>query len=110
MCSSDLARTSPNLDQFAVGKRHVIHVLAHDQGELARRFANPKLDKFDGVSLTHDLDDAPPVLEGVAAHFECETESLLEGGDHWIVLSRVHDYQTHEQRPLLFWSGKLTSV
>ena len=105
-----IARTSPNLDQFAVGKRHVIHVLAHDQGELARRFANPKLDKFDGVSLTHDLEDAPPVLEGVAAHFECETESLLEGGDHWIVLSRVHDYQTHEQRPLLFWSGQLTSV
>ncbi|MFN5775282.1 MAG: flavin reductase family protein, partial [Burkholderiaceae bacterium] len=40
-----IARTSPNLAQFAVGKRHVIHVLSQDQGELARRFANPKLDK-----------------------------------------------------------------
>jgi flavin reductase (DIM6/NTAB) family NADH-FMN oxidoreductase RutF len=105
-----IARTSPNLDQFAVGKRHVIHVLAQDQGELARRFANPKLDKFEGVALAHNPQDAPPVLQGVAAHFECETESLLEGGDHWIVLSRVHEYQTHDQRPLLFWSGQLTAV
>ncbi|MFM2238918.1 MAG: hypothetical protein RJA69_292 [Pseudomonadota bacterium] len=105
-----IARTSPNLDQFAVGKRHVIHVLSQEQGELARRFANPKLDKFEGVTLSHDPQNAPPVLAGVAAHFDCETESLLEGGDHWIVLSRVHNYQTHDLRPLLFWSGQLTTV
>ena len=105
-----IARTSPKLDQFAVGKRHVIHVLSQDQGELARRFANPKLDKFEGVALSHNAPDAPPVLEGVAAQFDCETESLLEGGDHWIVLSRVHHYQTHDRRPLLFWSGQLTAV
>ena len=105
-----IARTSPNLAQFAVGKRHVIHVLSQDQGELARRFANPKLDKFEGVALSDNPQDAPPVLDGVAAHFECETESLLEGGDHWIVLSRVHNYQTHDQRPLLFWCGQLTAI
>jgi flavin reductase (DIM6/NTAB) family NADH-FMN oxidoreductase RutF len=105
-----IARTSPNLEQFNVGKRHVIHVLAHHQAELAKRFSNPKLDKFEGVPLTSDASDAPPVLADVAAHFECVTESLIEGGDHWIVLSRVQDYRTHDQRPLLFWSGQLMTV
>lgn len=60
--------------------------------------------------MTSDASDAPPVLADVAAHFECVTESLIEGGDHWIVLSRVQDYQTHDQRPLLFWSGQLLTV
>lgn len=105
-----IARTSPNLEQFSAGKRHVIHVLAHDQAELAKRFANPKIDKFEGVALAQNADAEPPVLAGVAAYFECVTESLLEGGDHWIVLSRVQDYQTQDFRPLLFWSGQLLTV
>jgi len=105
-----IARTSPNLEQFAVGKQHVIHVLSHHQAELAKRFSNPKLDKFEGVPLSRDDQASPPVLEGVASHFDCVTESLIEGGDHWIVLSKVLNYHTHDQRPLLFWSGQLLTV
>jgi flavin reductase (DIM6/NTAB) family NADH-FMN oxidoreductase RutF len=102
-----LARRSPNVDQFVVGRQHAIHVLSQAQKDLAYHFATPKPDKFAGVD--HTLDDGfkAPILTGSAACFYCETDQLLDGGDHLIVLAKVLRHETSDHSPLLFAKGAM---
>ncbi len=102
-----LARRSPNLDQFAVGRQHAIHVLSQSQKDLAYHFANPKPDKFAGVDHVIDEDFKAPILTGSAACFFCETDQLLDGGDHLIVLAKVLRHETSDHPPLLFAKGAM---
>lgn len=105
-----LTRKSPNLDQFAPGRQHAIHVLSHDQKELAHRFATPRPDKFTGVDHQVPADFKAPILAGTTTCFYCETRQLLDGGDHLIVLARVLRYQTSAHQPLLFVHGKMLNL
>jgi flavin reductase (DIM6/NTAB) family NADH-FMN oxidoreductase RutF len=102
-----LARRSPNLDQFAIGRQHAIHVLSQSQKDLAYHFAATKPDKFAGVD--HVLDDnfKAPILAGCSACFYCETDQLLDGGDHLIVLARVLRHESADHAPLLFAKGAM---
>lgn len=105
-----LARKSPNLDQFAVGRQHAIHVLSDAQKDLAYHFAAPKPDKFAGVDHAVPADFKAPILSGATACFYCETHQLLDGGDHLIVLARVLRHETSEHAPLLFARGAMMSL
>jgi len=105
-----LARKSPNIDQFAVGRQHAIHVLSHAQKDLAYHFAAPKPDKFAGVDHAVPSDFKAPILAGATACFYCETHQLRDGGDHLIVLARVLRHETTDHAPLLFAKGNMMSL
>ena len=100
-----LARSSPNLEHFAVGRPHLIHVLAHDQEALARRFASRTVDKFEGLSY-HLTTDGMPRFDDCLAWFDCRTHAWHEEGDHVIVVARVHALDQAERDPLLFCGGR----
>ena len=100
-----LARTSPNLEHFGVGAEHLIHILAHDQEPLARRFASRAVDKFEGIA--HNVTDGGlPQFDHCLAYFECRTHAWHEEGDHIIVIARVHALDHRVRDPLLFCAGK----
>lgn len=100
-----LAVKSPSLAHFALGCRHVIHVLAHDQEPLAQRFASRIPGKFDGI--VHALNDNNiPLFDECVATFDCITHALHEEGDHIIVIARVEQIDQRERDPLLFCGGK----
>lgn len=67
--------------------RFGLNVLAHQQAELAMRFARKGTDKFDGVDWTADA--GVPRLDGVSGWLACTTASLVDGGDHVIALGNV---------------------
>ena len=48
-----------------------------------------------------------PRLHGVLAALECTVEHYLPGGDHQIVIGRVHEVETGDEAtaPLLYWQG-----
>ena len=81
-----------------------ISVLADDQADLSRRFAD---------RATRDLDDITMVrgpagtalLGGAAAHLECEVVARHPGGDHTIVVGEVRHGATFEKLPLLHHRG-----
>ena len=85
VCIDNRARTAAAL------KAHtpfVLHFLAADQESLARRFASPIPNKFDGVA--HYLTaNGCPQLEDVLASVECVPYQVHPGGDHIIVIGRV---------------------
>ena len=80
----------------------VVNVLAWDQEELSRRFADPHDDRFEGVR--YRISPAGFIrLDGALAHIECRREALHEAGDHTIVLGRVLGGDARDDRPLLYF-------
>jgi flavin reductase (DIM6/NTAB) family NADH-FMN oxidoreductase RutF len=46
-----------------------------------------------------------PVLDGVAAVFECRNAERYYGGDHVIFLGQVESYEFTKKEPLVFCGG-----
>lgn len=99
------ARTSSTWPRIREVGRFCVNVLADDHRELSTAFARSGTDKFAGVSWTPSTSGAP-VLDGVCAWIDCALADEYDGGDHIIVLGRVHDLGADAARlPLLFHRG-----
>jgi flavin reductase (DIM6/NTAB) family NADH-FMN oxidoreductase RutF len=82
----------------------VVNILASDQEALARRFADPIENRFEGVGY-HRSPEGLVLLDGVLAHIECARHAMYAGGDHTIVLGRVIGGNTGDRHPLLYFRG-----
>ncbi len=91
---------------FSTGSHYAINILAADQKELAQRFATRDIDRFAGVSFREGVGGAP-VLDGVAAVFECSNRSQYEEGDHVIFVGEVESCSWREgAQPLIYHGGR----
>lgn len=85
-----------------------VNVLGEDQKDVCGVFAGKADDKFEGIEWTTHATGAP-VIPGSLAVIDCEIHSILDGGDHDIVVGRVKSLSTAddagERRPLLFFKG-----
>jgi flavin reductase (DIM6/NTAB) family NADH-FMN oxidoreductase RutF len=85
-----------------------VNVLRQDHAELARRFASPFPNRFDGVPTTpgrHGI----PILSDTIAAIECDRYEVVDGGDHVIVLGRVISTTLRDGEPLIYRDGELLS-
>ena len=105
-----LSRRSSNLGQFPVGKAHVIHILSQQQSAMALRFANSRIEKFDGVDHRPDAATGAPTFEGCVARMFCEVEAVAEGGDHQVIISRVLRHEITDRSPLVFYRGSFMEL
>lgn len=101
-----LARQARSLAIFSAGTHYAIHVLANDQRDLAQAFATPGSDRWANVTHRPGVAGAP-VIEGVAAVFECFNRSRYDEGDHVIFVGEV-EHCAHRTgcSPLLFHGGR----
>jgi flavin reductase (DIM6/NTAB) family NADH-FMN oxidoreductase RutF len=101
-----LARQAGSMSIFSRGSHYAINILAAEQHELARRFATRDIDRFAGVAWREGAGGAP-VLEGVAAVFECANRSRYEEGDHVIFVGEVESCSRRDgAQPLIFHGGR----
>lgn len=92
-------------DTLVEAEHFVVNVLAEDQEELSRRFAQPQATQdFAGVGWL-DGEVGVPRLQGAVAHIECAREATWPGGDHTILLGRVVSGAVGEGRPLVYYRG-----
>ncbi|WP_040796005.1 flavin reductase family protein [Nocardia higoensis] len=82
-----------------------VNILADHQMELSALFGKSQPGQFDQVDWTPGR-HGDPLLDGAIAHFECVTESVLDGGDHHIMLGRVERFARYQGSPLLFTQGQ----
>jgi flavin reductase (DIM6/NTAB) family NADH-FMN oxidoreductase RutF len=105
-------QASQTLEAIRAHGAFAINVLAASQQELSANFAcrGPAAD-WDGVRHRPGLTGSPR-LDGVVATLECTVEHRLPGGDHEIVVGRVCDVETADDKapPLLFWRGRYASL
>ena len=100
----------PTLTSYTFGELRkaevfCINVLSAEQEGLCRKFASRDEDKWAGVEWTPSPVGAP-ILQGAVAWMECSTESIVEAGDHYLVMGRVRDLGVENPvAPLLFFQG-----
>jgi flavin reductase (DIM6/NTAB) family NADH-FMN oxidoreductase RutF len=98
------------LGPLIAGANFIVHFLAADQGHLARQFARPGPDKFEGTSYRLARSGSP-CLGGVLASLECVFHTAYPCGDHTIVIGRVVDVliSSEADAALVFFGGQLMS-
>jgi len=79
-----------------------VNVLGADHHGVAAAFARKGDDKFRGVDWT--LDRGVPRLGGAIGWLRCDVDSLVPGGDHFIVQGLVLDAQQDVGAPLTYRS------
>jgi len=110
-CPAKGARTWPVIE--AAGS-FCVNVLAHDQRDVSAVFGKAGADKFASIEW-QPAPSGAPLLRGVLTWIDCTVESVLDGGDHWIVVGRVQalgDGAGDDEiaRPLLFYRGAYTAT
>jgi flavin reductase (DIM6/NTAB) family NADH-FMN oxidoreductase RutF len=96
---------------LAAGFTFIVHFLAAHQADLARHFAVPSADKFEGLRYRFSRAGCAQ-LEGSLAALHCEFHSAFPGGDHTVILGRVIEVQLEDSSApaLAFFEGRLTPV
>lgn len=107
VCLGSGARTTEALTQSG---RFVVNILSLRQEWVASRFARPGIDHFDGLSLVRRDKDEPPIVPDALVHAHCRVESVIEAGDHQIVLGLVEHVSDREGEPLGFHRGRFCQV
>ena len=95
--------------QSAISHHFAINVLRAAQTELSHRFATPRENKFENLPIRAGLHGVP-LLDGVLASFECQTETTIEGGDHLLFVGRVHRIGYGDGEPLIFNAGQYATA
>lgn len=97
-----LGHESRTLEHIRQKSSFAVNILSADQEWVARRFAGRTDDKFAGVP--HRIGRLGlPLIEGVAAHAECEVADLVTAGDHTLVIGLMLEGQAWARRPLLYF-------
>jgi len=88
--------------------KFTVHILGHEQQELAYRFASKKANKLVGIDWRHsELGNA--ILDGSAAHLECSVWGDYPGGDHAIIVGHVDSLHLPDAAPspMLYCHGQM---
>lgn len=104
VCLDKSSRTRALLsDRFA------INVLSADQEEISRDFAGTGEKPF--ATLQHEKGiSGAPLISGALAYIECATSSIVDGGDHDIIIGDVIACTSTEGRPLIYFSRGYRSL
>ena len=90
-----------------------VSVLAEDQSELSRKFADHdevEVHRFVGVNHHIGMLDVP-LVDGAVAELECAVEDQLGTGDHTVFVGRVMSATvTSDKSPLVFYRSKYAKV
>ena len=99
-CAAHASSTWPKIKEAG---SFCVNVLSSEQETLSRQFAG-KGDKYAGIGWRPGATGSP-VLDGVLAWIDCETEAEYDGGDHVIVVGRVVGLDAAVEQPLLYYRG-----
>jgi flavin reductase (DIM6/NTAB) family NADH-FMN oxidoreductase RutF len=98
VCLDKSSRTRALLsDTFAV------NVLSAEQESISRAFAHAGDKPF--ATMPHEIGSSgAPLIHGALAWIECATSSIVDGGDHDIIVGDVVGCTSFEGQPLLYFA------
>ncbi|MEU6723702.1 flavin reductase family protein [Nonomuraea wenchangensis] len=100
-------RSSTTWPSLRAADHFAVNVLAHDQAELASRFASRGVDRFAEPTRWRPGPLGAPLLQDVSAHLVCLPYDTAEVGDHILVVGLVVEADLRGPgRPLLYHQGR----
>lgn len=99
-----IAKTSSNYQAFATTGHFAINILAEAQKDLANIFARPCDDRFANVSWQPGANNNP-LIDDVSAWFDCTTHSVIDAGDHALVIGKVEAFHSAGYAGLGYYRG-----
>ena len=96
-------------DVIASASHFAVNMLAADQESLSRRFAEPDVGRFDGLTVARGLSGCA-MLGGTVAALECAVRDRHPAGDHLIVIGEVLAGSESEREPLLYHRSTYTRL
>jgi flavin reductase (DIM6/NTAB) family NADH-FMN oxidoreductase RutF len=97
-----------SLDLLRSTKNFCVNLLGEDQASLAGRFAKQATTAEDKLADVNQrpADSGAAILTDAVAYFDCEVTSMVESGDHVIVIGRIEDAAILKDRaPMTSASG-----
>lgn len=89
---------------FIAAEQFVVNIVTPAHAKLAMRFATKGEDKFAQGNFESD-EGGHPILPDAAAVIRCELEQAVPGGDHVILIGRVHDVRIGSGEPVMWYRG-----
>jgi len=89
LVSFNIARTASSWPAVESASHLAVHLLSHDQHELATTFATSGIDRFAATPGWRRGPYGLPVLPGVAAWLGTEVRQLVHAGDHAVVIAEI---------------------
>lgn len=89
---------------FDAANRFAVNILAEDQKAVSTAFASRTADRF-SVAPWRDSPGGQPVLDDVAAWFDCAVERRIEAGDHVILIGRIESFDYSDRNGLGYARG-----
>ncbi|RFU86773.1 flavin reductase [Streptomyces triticagri] len=88
---------------FTTAEHFLVNVLAHEQDGVARRFATSGIDRFAAGDMeTCEL--GLPGLPGTCVRVACAIHSVIDAGDHSILMGRVTETYVSDRIPLVYFN------
>ena len=99
-----IAKTASSCPVFTAADHFSVNVLAEHQMSVSGLFASKSTDKFAGVGWRRGPAGSP-VLDDVAAWFDCRRQDVIDAGDHVILVGRVEGFDERIVNPLGYCRG-----
>ena len=81
-----------------------VNILSEGQEALARRFAGPDPDRFEGLGFSRG-GNGNAIFSEVLGYLQCNVVARHQTGDHDILVAEVEEAMAEEGRPLLYYRG-----
>ncbi len=97
-----------SVDLLRSTKNFCVNLLGEDQAALAGRFAKQATNRDDKLADVEQRtsESGAAILTGAVAYFDCEVTSIVEAGDHLVVMGQIEDAAMLKERaPLTTASG-----
>ncbi len=108
-----IGRNAQCFEAFERARSFAVHILHSGQQELSNLCATKNADKFAAIDWHPGLDGVP-VFDDYHTCFQCSVEQRYDGGDHVIILGRVHEYDNRQKTthaaPLVFYQGQYKNI
>ncbi|HUQ46998.1 MAG TPA: flavin reductase family protein [Gemmatimonadaceae bacterium] len=89
---------------MADAETFTVNILSEGQEALARRFAGPDPDRFEGLGFSRG-GNGNAIFSEVLGYIQCKVVARHPTGDHDILVAEVEEAMAEEGRPLLYYRG-----
>ncbi len=104
-----IAKSAASHKVFLDSGKFAVSVLAERQRAISGLFASKAIDKFEQAAW-RDGPLANPLIDDAVAWFDCTTQTVVDAGDHSVLIGRVCAFGRSDATPLGYCRGGYVSA